>query len=323
MNLIIKKQRKESDQMKLVKSTDLKLREYQADPYIFQDSGIYYLYCTGADGVHCYTSNKLSDFKHIGIVCSSEETCQYWAPCVSKLDGKYYMYYSCMSKESDDVHTQCLKVAVATSPEGPFVYQKDLAAPFSIDADIAVTDKGRYMFYSINDYNAMRVGTKIVVDKMLSPTLLEGKPKTAVCPTLDEEIFCRDRFKKGEHWHTIEGANFFYEDGWYYLLFSGNCYENNNYYVGYSRAKAITDELENVEFLKYPDDDTYHPLLCSDGVELGTGHNSTINVDGQWYIVYHGRDKSDQLGGECRTARIAKLFAEDGVLRVEKIPDDE
>ena len=45
--------------------------------------------------------------------------------------------------------------------------------------------------------------------------------------------------------------------------------------------------------------------------------------DGQWYIVYHGRDELDKLGQECRTARIAKLFAEDGVLRVEKISDDE
>ena len=309
--------------MKLVKSTESSLRAYQADPYIFYDNGAYYLYCTGGDGVHCYTSDKLSDFKHIGVVCSEEDCCQYWAPCVSKCDGKFYMYYSSMSKKSDDVHTQCLKVAVADSPKGPFVYQNDLADPFSIDADIAVTENGRYLFYSINDYNAKRVGTKIVMDKMLSPTLLAKQPRTAVSPTLDEEIFCRDRFKAGEHWHTIEGANFFYEDGWYYLLFSGNCYENNNYYVGYSRAKAITADLEGVEFLKYPNDDTYHPLLCSDGVELGTGHNSTIKVDGQWYIVYHGRDNTDDLGQECRTARIARLIVDNGILRVEKIPDDE
>lgn len=309
--------------MKLVKSTDLKVREHQADPYIFYDNGMYYLYCTGGDGVHCYTSEKLSGFEHIGVVCSDVGCYQYWAPCVSKFEGKFYMYYSCMSRESDDVHTQCLKVAVADSPRGPFIYQNDLAEPFSIDADIAVTENGRYLFYSINDYNAERVGTKIVLDKMLSPTLLAKNPRTAVRPTLDEEIFCRNRFKEGEHWHTIEGANFFYEDGWYYLLFSGNCYENNNYYVGYSRAKATTDNLEELEFLKYPSDDVYHPLLCSDGVELGTGHNSTIKVGGQWYIVYHGRDKDDDLSQECRTARIARLLVDDGALRVEKIPDDE
>lgn len=309
--------------MKLIKSKDLKLRNRQADPYIFYYNGRYYLYCTGVDGVHCYVSDKLSDFEYVGIVCSMEGTYQYWAPCVSKYENKFYMYYSCMQRESDDVHTQQIKVAVADKPEGPFIYQNNLAEPFSIDADIAKTEKGMYLFYSINDYCAKRVGTRIVLDKLLTPTQLEGKAKEVVAPTLDEEIFCRDRFKPGEHWHTIEGANFFYEDGWYYLLFSGNCYENNNYYVGYSRAKADTGRLEDVEFLKYPDDDTYHPLLCSDGVELGTGHNSTIKVDGQWYIVYHGRDNGDDLRSECRTARISKLIVDNGVLSVEKIPDDE
>ena len=309
--------------MKLIKSDESKIKRYQADPYIFHDSGSYYLYCTGADGVHLYTSDRLGDFEHIGIVCAEDDCCQYWAPCVTKADGKFYMYYSSMPKISDDVHTQQLKVAVSDSPRGPFVCHGTLADPFSIDADIAVTDGGRYLFYSVNDYHAERVGTKIVLDKMLDPTRLACNPKTVIFPTLDEEIYCRDRFKKGEHWHTIEGANFFYEDGWYYLLFSGNCFENNNYYVGYSRAKAETERLEDVKFQKYPDDNTYHPLLCSDGVEFGTGHNSTIKVDGQWYIVYHGRDKNDDPREECRTARIAKLIVSDGVLKVEKIPDYE
>lgn len=309
--------------MKLIKSNDSNIKSYQADPYIFYDDGAYYLYCTGADGVHCYTSDKLGDFIHIGVVCSEAECKQYWAPCVCKVEDKFYMYYSSMSNESDDVHTQCLKVAISSSPRGPFVFSNVLTDAFSIDADIAVTEGGRYLFYSINDYNAPRVGTKIVLDGMLSPTELKKEPKTVVVPTLDEEIFCRDRFKKGEHWHTIEGANFFYEDGWYYLLFSGNCYENNNYYVGYSRAKADTDKLEDAVFFKYPDDNTYHPLLCSDEIELGTGHNSTIKVDGQWYIVYHGRDESDDVRNECRTARISKLIVDNGVLRVEKMLDNE
>lgn len=309
--------------MKLIKSNDLDIKKHQADPYIFYDSGMYYLYCTGVDGVYCYTSDKLRDFVYIGVVCFEEDCHQYWAPCVSKAGDKFYMYYSSMKKDSTDVHTQQLKVAVSESPRGPFVFQNVLADAFSIDADIAITENGRYMFYSVNDYDLERIGTKVVLDKMLSPTLLENKPKTVIVPTLDEEIFCRDRFKKGEHWHTIEGANFFYEDGWYYLLFSGNCYANNNYYVGYSRARADTDKLENIEFLKYPNDHTYHPLLCADDIELGTGHNSTIKVDGQWYIAYHGRDKGDDLSEECRTARIARLIVDNGVLHVQKIPDDE
>ncbi len=309
--------------MKLVRQSDAKIRSYQADPYIFKSGDALYLYCTGADGVHCYKSEKLGDFIHLGIVLAEEDCCQYWAPCVSEADGRFYMYYSSMPKSSDDVHTQQLKVAISDSPEGPFVFKNTLAAPFSIDADIAVTEDGRFLFYSVNEYEGERVGTRIVVDRMVSPTELEGKPRVTVAPTLDEEIFCRDRFKVGEHWHTIEGANFFYEDGWYYLLFSGNCFENNNYYVGYSRAVADSGDLTALSFKKYPDENTYHPLLSSDGVEFGTGHNSTIKIDGQWYIIYHGRDKNDDPRQECRTARIAKLIVNNGTLKVEKIPDDE
>ena len=54
--------------MKLIKSNDSNIRKYQADPYIFSDGGRYYLYCTGGDGVHCYTSNTLSNFMHLGVV---------------------------------------------------------------------------------------------------------------------------------------------------------------------------------------------------------------------------------------------------------------
>ena len=39
-------------------------------------------------------------------------------------------------------------------------------------------------------------------------------------PTIDEEIYQKDRFKKGQHWHTIEGAFYFYKEGTHYLMYS-------------------------------------------------------------------------------------------------------
>ena len=32
----------------------------------------------------------------------------------------------------------------------------------------------------------------------------------------NEEIYQKDRFKKGQHWHTIEGAFYFYKEGTHY-----------------------------------------------------------------------------------------------------------
>ena len=43
--------------------------------------------------------------------------------------------------------------------------------------------------------------------------------------------------------------------------------------------------------------------------EAGTGHNSVIYDNGEWYAVYHGRDlvPDKRLIGDNRTGRICKL----------------
>ena len=63
----------------------------------------------------------------------------------------------------------------------------------------------------------------------------------------------------------------------------------------------------------------FDPLLCSDDTKVSTGHNSMIEVDGQLYLVYHGRDVTSDLKNDDRTARICKLVATDGTLRIEKM----
>ena len=56
-----------------------------------------------------------------------------------------------------------------------------------------VTPSGMYFFYCVNAYEAERVGTVIMCDKMTDPLTLEGNPVCVIRPTLDEEIYQRDR----------------------------------------------------------------------------------------------------------------------------------
>ena len=50
------------------------------------------------------------------------------------------------------------------------------------------------------------------------------------------------------------------------------------------------------------------PLLAKNDFEEGTGHNSIIKENGEYYIVYHGRDYLDlKEEYERRTARICKM----------------
>ncbi len=300
----------------------------QADPYIIESGGRYYIYTTGHDGIYAYHADDLfDDWTFYGRVMTVPDHEGFWAPSVIELDGKFYMYNSFeFYGDTPDKggHRQTMHVSVSDSPLGPFTGAKQILPPFSIDSHIVKNESGLFLFYSTNKFDGDRIGTYIVVDRMLDPFTPEGKPKTVIEPTLDEDIYQRDRYKEGQHWHTIEGAFYFREGDWHYLMYSGNCYQQPTYYIGYARAKTDETDLTKIKFEKYPDDNTYHPILAANSFEEGTGHHSMIKKDGQWYAVYHARDYDDGLGADAfdaRNARICKINVDDGILTAERYED--
>ena len=63
----------------------------------------------------------------------------------------------------------------------------------------------------------------------------------------------------------------------------------------------------------------YAPLVCRNEEEEGTGHNSLIEEDGKYYLVYHARDYSaDKSLPDCRTARICPLTVGGKILKAER-----
>lgn len=287
----------------------------QPDPFVFSYGGKYYIYATGADGVHGYVSDRLDgDWRYMGMVYTQKGRKEFWAPCVYIDKNKIYLYYSSVPADSDDVHDECIAVAVSDRPDGGFTYVCDLLPPFSIDPHVVESGGSLYIFYSVNDYEAARAGTYIVVQKMASPVKVEGAPTAVVRPTLDEEIFMRDRFRKGQHWHTLEGAFYFREGDYHYLIYSGNCYMNEKYYLGYAVAHTTETDLTKVRFQKMPSDDTYCPLIAQNEWETGTGHNSVIKDGGKYYCVYHGREAGETRLVDTRSARLCELVVKDGTL---------
>ena len=228
----------------------------QADPYMIKASnGKYYIYATGPSGPQLYSSDSLMEgweYRGCCLDMTGQKNC--WAPCVVELDGKYYMYYSSMDEDDEDEHGQTMRVAVSDSPEGEFRLVKNLLPPFSIDPHAVVTPSGMYFFYCVNEYEAERVGTVVMCDKMTDPLTLEGNPVCVIRPTLDEEIYQRDRFKEGQHWHTIEGAFYFCVGNTHFLMYSGACHQNPTYFIGYSVAHGAPDaDLRTLDWKKYPD----------------------------------------------------------------------
>ena len=300
----------------------------QADPFILKSNGRYYIYTTGHYGIYAYSSDSLFDgWKFEGMVLTDGVHDSWWAPSVIELDGKYYMYNSFEIEgytPDKGGHRGAMHVSVADNPLGPFKVVKQLLEPFSIDSHVVQNEEGLWIFYSTNTFEGERIGTYIVVDKMLDPFTVEGKPVPVVVPTLDEDIYQRDRYKKGQHWHTIEGAFYFKEGDWQYVMYSGNCFEQPTYYIGYARAKTDETDLRKIKFEKYPDENTYHPVMRANDFEEGTGHHSMIKENGQWYAIYHARDYEDGLDAsafDARNARICKLNVNDGIITAEQYPD--
>lgn len=298
----------------------------QADPYIFENRGRYYIYTTGDDGVYAYSSDDLfCGWKFEGRVFTVPGMDSFWAPSVIEIDGVYYMY--CSFEFYGDTpdrggHRQTMHVSTSESPLGPFENPKQILHPFSIDSHIVKNESGLFLFYSTNDFDRERPGTYIVVDRMKDPFIPAGNPSAVVVPTLDEEIYRRDRYVPGVHWHTIEGAFYFREGDWQYVMYSGSCYENENYFIGYARAKTSETDLTKIKFEKYPDDSTFSPVFYSNEWEEGAGHHSMIKKDGVWYSVYHARNReNDGLPGDRRNARICRMNVCDGVITAERYPD--
>ena len=295
----------------------------QADPYIIEHEGKYYIYTTGDDGIYAHSCDTLlGDWNFEGRIFTVEGRERFWAPSVIYYEGKFYMYFSFEKYEDtpdQGGHHQAMHVAESENPLGPFTNLTQILSPFSIDSHIVKTEEGLFLFYSPNTFEGERIGTYIVVQKMADPYTPTGEPKTVLRASIDEEIFSRNRYKEGQHWHTLEGAFWFREGDWQYLMYSGGRYEDETYFVGYAAAKSDEQDLTKVEFKKMPDDKSYAPLLRSNIWEEGTGHNSVIKVNGQYYVVYHARNTdADGLNGDRRNARIAKMTVKDGKIEIER-----
>ena len=289
----------------------------QPDPFIFEDNGRFYLYVTADDGVEAYSADDIFGLWHFeGVVASVENGRSYWAPSIIKVDGRYYIYFSCrVNKENQFMH-----VMSSDSPLGPFEKPKRLYDYFSIDSHAVKTDSGLFLWFARDGMDGDRIGTRVCIDRLTDPYTPEYNVRDVVLATLDEEQFTL-KYTKDFPWHTIEGAFWFKEGDWQYVMYSGGCFQNDTYHVGYASAKTDETDLTKIDFIKCENGEKFVPVLIKNEFEEGTGHHSIIKLDGQYYAIYHARDYKDENDSgyvERRTARICKLHVNDGVITAER-----
>ncbi len=256
----------------------------QPDPFIFADNGKFYLYVTADKGTEAYSANDPMGLWHYeGIVCTIGTHHYYWAPSIIRHDdGLYYIYVSCQ----DEGMFQYLHVAKSDNPLGPFTEAKCLFDRFTIDSHVVKTDDGLFLWYAEDNTDTDKIGTRIYVDRLLDPYTPAGLQKEVIVPTFEEEIFEKNRYGDGRDWHTIEGAFWFAKDGWQYVMYSGGCFQNDTYHIGYSVAQSTKQDLTKVDFIKHTEEGKFAPVMRGNDVEEGVGHHSVLLWNGEYYAVY-------------------------------------
>jgi|GEM_PF-3409644 len=260
------------------------------DPFVMQFGGTYYLYHTGRDGIHLYTSPDLVDWRDHGEVLgphpSPEHWAQidFWAPEVLCHDALFYLYVAAARKlpngSGDDRH-RYLGIARSSSPLGPFTWDPEpLVREWSIDAHPFRDEDGDlWLFYNIRTeatrYWDGTTGCGNVVDRLLAPDRLEGVQSMAAFPNR------RWEGNREGTWYWNEGPCVLKRRGQYYQMHSGGHFADETYGVGFATAPSPRGP-----WTKYPG----NPILGSGRDVLGPGHHSmAIGPDGVTpWVVYHG-----------------------------------
>ena len=271
---------------------------YLGDPFVLKHNGEYYAYGTvplREPAVPVLHSRDLVNWRQLGhaLTLPGDAFEALWAPEVAYDNGTFYMYYSAGGEEGEGHQ---LRVALASHPAGPFEDSNRVLTPddpFTIDAHPFRDDDGRWYLYYCRDFlepdREGRVGTGIVVDRLVGMTRLAGERRTVVRPHADWQLYERQREWYGRvwDWYTVEGAFVRKHDGRYYCLYSGGAWREPNYGVSYVLADHPMGPFA-------PEADAEGPgiLRTSPGQVVGPGHASVVLApdNAHEYLVYHAWD---------------------------------
>lgn len=281
---------------------------FLADPTIFFDKGIYYLYGTsGNDGFLVYISNDLVNWTgpagvHNGYALSKGDAFGskgFWAPQVLAQNNKFYMAYTA------DEH---IAIAESDSPLGPFKQNHVDTVSGSgkqIDPFIFIDDDGRKYLYHVR----LKDGNRLFVAE-LKDDLSDIKPET-----LKECISGSQSWENTQNtnWPVTEGPTVLKHKNMYYLFYSANDFRNPDYAVGYATSKTPYGPWEKYD---------QNPIISRAKLPaIGTGHGDFVtDKSGQLYYVMHTHKSATQVSP--RVTALVKVKFEMNRDNIDKVTID-
>ena len=231
-----------------------------------------------------------------------------WAPEVAKIGGKYLLYYTASDRKRD---MQCLGLAVATNPLGPFVdtradplvCQTELGG--TIDANVLTDTDGRHYLYYKNDGN--RVGKSSAIwGQALAPDGMSvvGQPVALI------------RDDKPWEQKLVEAPTMVRVPTGYQLFFSAAYFGWNDdqkispYGMGYANCAGPLGPCT-----KSPDNPILHSYSHRvAGCLSGPGHQSIFKVGDKTLMSFHAWAATNgcRKADDKRYLYIAPMFWKDG-----------
>ncbi|MFC7376156.1 MULTISPECIES: glycoside hydrolase family 43 protein [unclassified Brachybacterium] len=278
----------------------------QPDPGVLEVAGRYYLYSTaGAMGnMPVLRSKDLVDWKPLGDgqpeIAAWANPGRHWAPEVLDVGGKFHAYYTAWERATD---RQAIGVAVADSPEGPFVDSDEaplLSTPEEggcIDASPFRDEDGSLWLLWKNDGNAADQDSFLFAQRLAEDGRSLVGERTRI-------------LERDQAWeiYTIEGPSVITHEGRYYLFYSAGEYWNETYGVGVAVADAIDGPWTKI---------TDTPVLSANEVAAGPGHGMPVRTrDGLWY-VYHAWQPEHIGEDPGRLTWISPVTIENGTVSID------
>ena len=240
---------------------------------------------------HVFSSENLTDWTDHGVIVTQNkvpwvrpDSYSMWAPDCIERNGKYYFYFPSALKDGRGFG---IGVAIADSPEGPFVPEPENIKGISgIDPCVLqASDGNAYIFWGNGRCAKLKPNMKEIAD---------DTPKETV--------------KFGEREFEVYGVNCLKDlpnrqaEGTFAFEYKGN------YYLSYSYVKDKTEVLGYAMSKNPMGPYEYKGLIMAEHANgCWTNHHSIVNYKGQWYLFYHQNAFSPR-DDKRRSVQIEKLF---------------
>ena len=246
------------------------------DPDVVLFGHTYFAYATNsvAGNIQILSTTDLNHWASVGNALPSlpgwAKANETWAPSVTSTDGTYLMYYTAEFAPSE---TQCISVATASNPAGPFIDNSALPLECqqslggSIDPSAFTDANGvRYLVWKSGGPGSSKIWAQ-----QLNPAGTGFAANTDPAQLLVPD----------QAWETgtVEAPDLVLVNGHYLLFFSGNDWNSANYAVGVADCAGPLGPCA---------DASPNPILSSGTGTAGPGGESVFaDANGNFWLAFH------------------------------------